>query len=86
MEISIYVCKNIYVFSLPFFILALFLASRGGWKLAVAIVGCMVRKSTIGGKSSLPMYGRKAYYRGEKFVTYVWGERVLSGEKVCYLF
>ena len=85
---NVFVCKNIYVFSLPLFILALFLASRGGWKLPVAIVECMVRNSTIGGQSSL------AYYRGEKFVTYVWEESVptiggksslpLYGEKEYY--
>ena len=46
---------------------------------------CIGGKRTIEGKSSLPMYGRKAYYRGKKFVTYVWEESVLSGEEISYL-
>ena len=41
---SMFVCKNIYVLSLPFCILALFLASRGGWALLL--------DATIGEKSS----------------------------------
>ena len=33
----VFVCKNIYVLSLPFCILALFLASRGGWALLLDV-------------------------------------------------
>ena len=51
----VFVCRNIYVISLLFFILALFLTSCGGWKLAP-------RYSW--------MYGENRALSGKKFVAY----------------
>ena len=50
---------KIYVLSLPFFILALFSASRGGWKLAARY--CWMLLS--GGKVRYLCMGRVTYFR-----------------------